>query len=101
MDLKLFEKTFISDKTEEVRGFYIEKDIKIWKLDTDSKNYPEKKFSIIFKNEDKEVFFENEIELLEYKVNDKTIRQYIFEMEDYNVGGLFGDDKEFPDWEEE
>lgn len=101
MDLKLFEKTFILDETEEVRGFYIEKDIKVWKLDTDSENYPEKKFSVIFKKEDKEVFFENEIELLEYKVNNKTIRQYIFEMKDYNVGGLFGDDKEFPDWEEE
>ena len=44
-------------------------------------------------------FFENEIELLDYVVAGKTVRQYVAEMGNYNVGGLFGDDKEFPDWE--
>ena len=76
MDLKLFEKTFIDDKS-----------------------FPANKFSIEFEDKDKEVFFKNEIELLDYVVEGKTIRQYISEMEDYNVGGLFGDEKEFP-WEE-
>lgn len=98
MELKLFEKTFVED-TAEVNSFFIQRGVKVWKLDKYSEEYPAKKFSIEFTEKDEEVFFENEIELLDYKVNEKTIRQYISEMEDYNVGGLFDDDKEFPNWE--
>ena len=101
MDFKLFEKTFIDDKSFEVLGFYILKNVHVSRLEKGDENYPAKKFSIEFEEKDEEVFFENEIELLDYVVEGKTVRQYVSEMEDYNVGGLFGDEKEFPDWEKE
>ena len=101
MDFKLFEKTFVDDKTQEVCSFFILRNVRVWKLDKFSKEFPKKKFSIQFEDKDEEVFFENEIELLEYVVEGKTVRQYVSEMENYNVGGLFGKDKEFPDWEKE
>ena len=99
MDLKLFEKTFIDDKSFEVLGFYILKNVHVSRLEKGDENYPANKFSIEFEDKDEEVFFKNEIELLDYVVEGKTIRQYVSEMEDYNVGGLFGNEKEFP-WEE-
>ena len=99
MEFKLFEKTFVNDKTFEVLGFYILRNVHISRLEEGDENYPAKKFSIDFEDKDEQVFLENEIELLDYKIDGKTVRQYITEMDDYNVGGLFGDDKEFP-WEE-
>ena len=56
MYFKLFEKSFVDDKSFEVLGFYIAKNVHVSRLEKDDENYPAKKFSIEFEDKDEEVF---------------------------------------------
>ncbi len=96
MDLKTFEKAFVNDE-HDYSGFFIIKDVRISRVDKrfEKKENKNKKFYVKFIRDNKKIYFDTETELLDYVINGKTVRQYIAEMEVFNLGNLFNGEGEF------